>query len=312
MMIERLLGVATTGINPAARSCIPLATFMDEHFLRQPFSLAGGCLDLCHLGSWGTIERLLAQPGVDVIVGRQGEQWPGPGASGGPLEVAQARALVAEGYTLGVRHAERHDPGLAELADAFRHDFHAPIDVHLYCTPGGSPGFGWHYDAEEVFVLQTYGSKEWQLRKNTVNPWPLVESLPTNMRHEREIMPLVRCTLAAGDWLYIPSGWWHRTEAGEESISLSVGVLSATALDVYDFLRARLLQSIRWRQRLPPSGAAAGPGAPGNPAARSGDEPIEERYQEVFRELGDDLAKEFRREDLITAFLKHRSGQPEG
>ena len=37
-------------------------------------------------------------------------------------------------------------------------DFAAPVDVHLYCTPAGQPGFGWHYDAEDVFVLQTAGS----------------------------------------------------------------------------------------------------------------------------------------------------------
>jgi 50S ribosomal protein L16 3-hydroxylase len=293
MVIEQLLGA------------VPLATFMEEYFLRQPFSLSGGCRHVCRLGSWSTIERLLVQPDVDVIVSRQGEQWPGAAA---PPDAAQARALVGNGYTLGVRHAHRHDSGLAELANAFRHDFHAPIDVHLYCTPGGNPGFGWHYDAEEVFVLQTHGGKQWQLRKNTVNPWPLVETLPADMRHEREIMPLIRCELAAGDWLYIPSGWWHRTEASEESISLSVGVLSATGLDVFDFLRARLLQSIRGRQRLPASGAAAGM----DPAAPSGDATIEECYHEVFRELGEDLAKEFRREELITAFLRHRSLQPNG
>jgi ribosomal protein L16 Arg81 hydroxylase len=283
MVMEQLLGG------------VPLARFIDENYLRQPFSLAGGCRHFCHLGSWATLENILAQQGADLILGRQGERWPGDS----PTNVTQARQIVAEGYTLGIRHAQRHDAGLAELAAQFNRDFHAPIDIHLYCTPGGSPGFGWHYDAEEVFVLQTQGSKEWQLRKNTVNPWPLVETLPENMRHEREIMPLVRCTLAAGDWLYIPSGWWHRTEAGDESISLSIGVLSATALDVYDFLRARLMQSLRWRQRLPP------PGAPPK-------NEILQRYQAIFRDLGEDLAKELQREDLITEFLAHRQGQTEG
>jgi ribosomal protein L16 Arg81 hydroxylase len=77
------------------------------------------------------------------------------------------------------------------------------------------------------------------------------------MGHERELMPVPRCTLAAGDWLSIPAGYWHRTRALEESLSLSVGVLSATALDVYDALRRHLLSSLRWRQRLPAAGAAA-------------------------------------------------------
>ena len=280
-MIERLL------------RDVPVSRFLNEHFLRQPFSLPGGCSEYCHLGCWDTIERLLGHSDVDLIVGRQGERWAGER----PANLSAARALTAESYTLGIRHAERHDPALAELAAAFRHDFHSPIDIHLYCTPGGCPGFGWHYDAEEVFVLQTHGGKEWQLRKNTVNPWPLVETLPADMRHEREIMPMVRCTLAAGDWLYIPSGWWHRTEAGEESISLSVGVLAATAIDVYDFLRARLLESLRWRQRLPAGGAAV---------ATADREAMTGRYREIFRELGTDLAKELQREGLAQEFLRHR------
>src|SRR5204862_57834 len=134
------------------------------------------------------------------------------------------------------------------------------IDVHVYCAPGASPGFGWHYDAEDVFILQTVGSKEWWLRKNTVNPWPLVEALPADMRYPREIMPVLRCHLLAGDWLYIPAGYWHRTQAGEESISLSVGVLAATAVDVYDFLRREVLASLRWRKRLPVAGRASAHG----------------------------------------------------
>jgi ribosomal protein L16 Arg81 hydroxylase len=281
MIIERLL------------QNVPLARFLDEHYLRQPFSLPGGCREYCRLGDWAAIERLLRQSDVDVIVGREGERWGGER----PADLHRARALLAEGYTIGIRHAERHDAGLADLAEAFRHDFCAAIDIHAYCTPGGSPGFGWHYDAEEVFVLQTHGGKEWQLRKNTVNPWPLVETLPADMRHEREIMPLVRCTLAAGDWLYIPSGWWHRTEAGEESISLSIGVLAATAIDVYDFLRTRLVDSLRWRQRLPACGGVV--------PAEDG-EAMAGRYRELFRELGADLAKEFQRAEMAQEFLRHR------
>src|SRR4051812_34420133 len=121
------------------------------------------------------------------------------------------------------------------------------------------------------------------------------------MRYEREIMPLLRCMLAAGDWLYIPAGYWHRTQAGEESISLSVGVLSAAAVEVYDFLRTYLLSSLKWRQRLPPAGAAS-------PFAA---EDLLRRYRDLFAELGDDLANLLTREDVARAFLERRvSAQP--
>jgi 50S ribosomal protein L16 3-hydroxylase len=268
--------------------------FMEEHFLRLPFSLPGGCRHLLPLGSWAMVERILACPGVDLLAGREGRSWEGQP----PVSSADARDLLAAGYTLRVRHAERHDQNLAALAEGFRQDFQAPIDVHLYCTPAGCPGFGWHYDAEDVFVLQTHGSKEWLLRKNTVNPWPLVETLPSDMRYEREIMPLLRCTLAAGDWLYIPAGYWHRTQAGEESISLSVGLLSAAAIEVYDFLRTYLLASLKWRQRLPPAGAASS----------FSPEDLLRRYRALFAELGADLAELLQREEVVRAFLDRRIG----
>jgi ribosomal protein L16 Arg81 hydroxylase len=162
--------------------------------------------------------------------------------------------LSADGYTIVIRHCELHDPRIAGLAKIFSETFRAPVDVHVYATPPGSFGFSWHYDAEDVFIFQCAGEKEYWLRKNTVNPWPLEETLPTDMRYEREIMPLMRVILRAGDLLYIPCGYWHRaqtTTCAETAISLAVGVMSRSAIDVFDLLRKEVLHSLVWRQRLP-------------------------------------------------------------
>ena len=265
---------------------VTLSEFLEQHFLRLPFSTPGGCEHLRSVATWETIDKILAQPEADVIVGRGGEQYVGER----PTSAAGAQALLDNGYTLGIRHADLCDEQLAELAIGFCEEFAAPIDIHVYATPAGREGFGWHYDAEDVFVLQCQGSKTWELRKNTVNPWPLVETLPSNMRHEREIMPVMRCSLAAGDWLYIPAGYWHRTRAGEESISLSIGVLSATALDVFDFLRIRLVDSLAWRQRLPPPGREGGV----------------EALRAVLSGLASDLSKMMAEKDFGATFWAQR------
>jgi 50S ribosomal protein L16 3-hydroxylase len=268
---------------------LPLGEFMSEHYLRLPFALAGGCAALGHLGTWEVLQAIWPHEGVDLIASGQQGVWQGPP----PKSNADARRMVDQGYTLAIRHAQRHHPGLAELAADFARDFLAPIDVQLYVTPANSPGFGWHYDFEEVFVLQTAGGKEWWLRKNTVNPWPLGESLPDDMRYAAEIMPLMHCSLKAGDWLYIPGGYWHRTAAVEESISLSVGVAAPTGLDAFDFLRTRLVESLRWRQRLPPAGAARA----------TTDRELVESYAAHFSELGRDLAKLLADPETARAFL---------
>jgi ribosomal protein L16 Arg81 hydroxylase len=268
---------------------IPPGEFLDRHYLKLPFASQGGAADFIEYGTWQTIGAILRDPSADVMLVRQGERW----SDSLPVEESRARDLVAEGYTLLVRHAERHDPRLRELAEGFEADFAGPVDVHLYCTPGGQHGFGWHYDAEDVFILQTTGCKEYSLRKNTVYPWPVVETLPTDMRYERELMPLMRCTLRAGDWLYVPAGYWHMGQAEEEAISLAVGVLSTTALDVLDFLRRELPDSLLWRQRLPTPGRASNWTA----------EQIVEEYVRLFGALGADLARRLQDAEFVRRFL---------
>jgi len=204
--------------------------------------------------------------------------------------------MFDDGYTLAVRNAQRHDGQLQKLAADFQRNFLAPVDVHLYCTPGSQFGFSWHFDAEEVFILQTAGSKKYSLRKNTVHPWPLVETMGPDLGYEHEIMPLMQCRLEAGDWLYIPAGYWHRGESVENSISLAVGVMAPAALDVFDALRTRLLQSLRWRQRLPiPNGASA---LASSPAYQS--------YGDLLVDLAADLQRELTCRSFLDAYLAQR------
>lgn len=281
MILEELLGT------------ISVTNFMRDHFLKTPLAVPGGCQQLTSLGTQETLERVLGDPNADSVITRQGAQWDGTA----PPSSNQVVQLLEEGYTLGVRQAHRHDRGLSELADRFQHDFQSAVDIHLYCTPAAAPGFGWHYDAEDVFVLQTQGSKEWWLRKNTVNPWPLIETLPKDMKYEREIMPLMRCLLKEGDWLYIPAGYWHRTQAGERSISLSVGLNTPSGLDVYDFLRSRLLASLQWRCRLPPAG----------PVSVLSPDELTRAYHDQFVELGKDLERLLRDPAIVQEFLESRN-----
>lgn len=280
MILQQLLGK------------IPAATFLEETFYRSPFALAGGCRNVIEWDARATCERLLPQDGLDLLVTREGHPWDGP-----PVNSAEVgRAALADGYTLCLRHADRHDPALAKLAADFQADFLAPIDVHVYCTPAERPGFGWHYDAEDVFILQTEGTKDWWLRKNTVNPWPLVETIPADMRYEREIMPAMHCTLEAGDWLYIPAGYWHRTSAPQVSTSLSIGILSPTGIDLFDFLRAELLQDMRWRQRWPVLGSA-------NPKTEA---ELAAESAALLAELSSDLQRKLASPALLQRFMAGR------
>jgi len=270
---------------------VALQRFVADYYQRLPYSVARLAQPFCELGTWRLLASILGQETADVLVCRRNEQ----SAGSAPRSEAEAKRLVDDGFTLLVRHAEQQDSRLAEVAAAFARDFAAPVNIHMYCTPGGQFGFGWHYDAEEVFIIQTTGRKQYSLRKNTVNPWPLEETLPADMRYEREIMPLVRCELAAGDWLYIPSGYWHMGESRETAISLAIGVQPRTGIDVYDFLRRQLVESLLWRQRLPVAGAAAA----------VNDDELRQQYAAVFKQAGAELQRMLADPREVEAFLNH-------
>jgi len=280
---------------------MPVTKFAADYLHRLPLALSGSAQGVCEMGSWEALAAILSAADADVMVVRDGRRY----TELRPADLERAKALSRERYTIVVRHAERHHEGLSELARAFEEAFCGPVDVQVFATPPGSAGFSWHYDAEDVFILQTAGEKEFALRKNTVNPWPLEETLPADMQYERELMPLMRVSLKPGDLLYVPCGYWHKADASKSpatAISLAVGVMSRTAIDVFDFLRRRLLDSLFWRQRLLIVG----------PASAMSAEQIEAAYRELFAQLGADVAKRFADPRLVEEFLNRRASDKGG
>jgi ribosomal protein L16 Arg81 hydroxylase len=232
----------------------PLPAFLAEHYLQEPLARRDTASPFKPLASREVIDRLVENPACDLLLVRDGAVYPGER----PTTAAEAWRLHGEGYTLVLRHPDRHDAQLAELGRALSTQLSGTINLHVYCTPAGHGSFGWHCDPEEVFILQTEGSKHYQLRRNTLNPAPLLETLGEVTDPSREKTPVSECHLQAGDWLYIPGGYWHMAAApGSPSVSISVGLMPATPIDVLDFLRARLLRSPRWRERFPPLGHAS-------------------------------------------------------
>jgi 50S ribosomal protein L16 3-hydroxylase len=288
--------VLTTGISNNAPSPLDgilprhvLDQFIQHHFQKFPFSIrtggeAAACLcDRDRMLSWAIATR------ADVLLARQGEQIsPAPA-----LSPETIRDHLAQGCTLVVRHVERLDEGVASLARDFEQRFWGSVDVQAYWTPSGQFGFGWHYDAEDVFVVQVEGTKEYSLRKNTVHPWPTLDSMPANLRYEREIMPLMRCSLERGNVLYVPAGYWHKATAQAESITLSIGVMSHTRLDLLSFLGARLASRLEWRERLPIVGAA---NSQDNAA-------LHESLAEIVRQAAVDLAASLADDHFVAEWL---------
>jgi hypothetical protein len=173
--------------------------FVHVHLHRQPYAgmsrAATGLLD------WSGLRPILGSD-PDVLVVARGELLPEPA----PRSLGAVRVLMRRGIGVVVQHAERHDRRLAALAAAFTADLPGETQVQLHVTPGGTHGLGWHCDHEDRFIVQTAGLEDYYFR-------------------EDETSPILSARLFAGDWLYVPAGWWHMATCVDDSLAISVGVV---------------------------------------------------------------------------------------
>lgn len=194
-----------------------VATCLHRQAIARPYAAAKAV----PLLTWERLDSILrAGPALKLLVVARGEQLDVPA----PTDLASARALMARGWGFVIRRGERHDPGLAALAEAFARDLDGEVNLHLFVTPGGTHGFGWHYDFEDVFIVQTAGIKDYYFRQNTVDTKTPRGRQPDFTVCRRETTPLATARLTPGDWLYIPSRWWHMAKCTEDSLSISIGI----------------------------------------------------------------------------------------
>jgi 50S ribosomal protein L16 3-hydroxylase len=267
----------------------PKINFLPKHFTRLPFSSRAGAKEFVDLLNWKTVENVLAANRSVLRIVQDGKVI----KDYVDLNYNEAKAHHSRGHTLLLRFAEKSVSSLKYLADDFQNSFHTDVDIQLYCTPEGHNAFGWHYDVEEVFIIQTRGSKAYTIRPNTVHPNPLVKSIPKDLGFENEKTPIeIKVTLEEGDWLYIPSGWWHIARTQKESMHISIGLMPSSAIDIAEYLPKYLAQNAFWRTRMP--------------VHMKFNSPEEEVlfYQDAMAKLGEDLTSHLASREFIEQFLR--------
>lgn len=201
---------------------LSLEQFRSSHLGRGPYARPGAAASALPRLSWDVLGRILeARPAPDVLVARDGRL----ADAAPPRSRKEARQLLDRKLGVVVRQAERHDEGFAELARSFAGDVPGEVHIQLYVTPGGTRTFGWHFDSEEVFIVQVEGSKDYYMRANTVLTSTPPGSNPDFGAIRRETSPLLSAHLIPGDWLYIPARWWHLVHSNDDALSISIGVI---------------------------------------------------------------------------------------
>lgn len=268
----------------------PKLNFLPKHFTRLPFSLPHGSDKFKHLLDWKMVEEVLRANKSVLRIVKDGVMVKDYVEN---MTFEEAKEFHHKGNTLLLRFAEKSVPLLKEVCDDFKNSFHTDVDIQLYCTPEGHNAFGWHYDVEEVFILQTKGSKAYSIRPNTVHPNPLVRSIPKDLGYEKEKTPMeIKVTLEEGDFLYIPSGWWHIARTQKESMHISIGLMPSSAVDIADYLPEYLAKNAFWRTRMPV-----------HMEFKNKEEEIS-FYQDAMAKLGKDLTNQLSSKEFIEEFLQ--------
>lgn len=203
---------------------LPVPAFVTEFLRKQPLAMPGTAKAAVPLFDWNVLDGILGRcPPADVLVVARGEVLNIPP----PRSLAETRALMARGIGLVIKRGERHDPGLAGFVESLVQDLPGRVHVQLFVTPAGTHGFGWHYDHEDVFIAQTAGVKDYYFRDNTVDRDTPVDVQPDFTQFTRERSLLATARLIPGDFLYLPSRWWHMAKCLDDSLSISAGMFPA-------------------------------------------------------------------------------------
>jgi ribosomal protein L16 Arg81 hydroxylase len=145
-------------------------------------------------------------------------------AADASLDVIKACQLFNAGATIIVRDAHKRLAPLAALCRTLESEVGAYFKANLYMTPANGRGLDTHYDTHDTILLQAAGSKEWTIYGSPVE-LPLIGQAFNKNENYQLGNPIMSFVLNAGDFLYIPRGYFHRGRSRNEiSLHATVGV----------------------------------------------------------------------------------------
>ena len=195
------------------------AEFLAEYWGRQPLLRRGHASDaFADLLTLADVDDLVTSAGLRVPEFRlikDGTPVPvssyttAPHISGVPLtglaDPRRVLAAVDDGATLVLQGMHRYR-GAASAVPRLEVELGCPCQVNAYFTPPGARGLALHSDTHDVFVLQCFGRKRWEIHAPDAI-WDVV--------------------LEPGDALYMPKGTPHAATAQHElSGHLTIGLVA--------------------------------------------------------------------------------------
>lgn len=145
---------------------------------------------------------------------------------GGMADPARVAALFEDGATIVLQGLHRWSEPVTRFCRDLELELGHPCQVNAYITPPGAQGLALHDDPHDVFVLQAFGQKRWEIHGAPGEP----AREPITARVE------------PGDTIYMPAGTPHAA-AAQDVVSghLTVGVHVTSWRDVLAGMWSHLL-----------------------------------------------------------------------
>lgn len=173
-------------------------------------------------------------------------------------------ALLKAGLNLNIRHAERFSPPVKDLVAAIGGVMGdaARVRADSFLTRAGGGGFSTHFDGLSVLTLQVEGQKQWRVWDDVSLPFPLTSATrkgwdsSSGRRHAPQPPPPSgdpsEVLLQPGDWLFVPAGAWHRTDATGHSLAITIVFVHERRWTwLADLCAERFAQHESWRSLSP-------------------------------------------------------------
>ncbi len=131
---------------------------------------------------------------------------------------------MRDGDTVVLPQLNRHELKLGRLCRQLSSELGHPSHTNLYLTPPHAKGFTPHWDHQEAFILQLWGSKHWKIERERRSFWTGNDERDDDLELRGDPLSV---TLKQGDLIYIPRGFVHMVEAGSEpSLHITLEVLT--------------------------------------------------------------------------------------
>jgi 50S ribosomal protein L16 3-hydroxylase len=208
--------------------------FMRRHWQRKPLLVRAGAMPWIDALPRKALWALAADEAVESrLVAQKPSGW---SLQSGPFKRLPPQTHAQ--WTLLVQGVEAHLPAARQLMDAFRFIPEARLDDVMVSWASDGGGVGPHFDAYDVFLVQTSGRRQWRIGRQT--DLSLRDDLPLKIL--RDFQPEETFVLEPGDLLYLPPRWAHDGVAlGADCVTASVGFRTPSMLELADQLLPRLL-----------------------------------------------------------------------